>query len=209
MMEVINIFLVLLAYFIGAIPTSVWVGKRFYNIDIRTQGSKNAGATNTFRILGKKAGIIVLLIDILKGFVTVSSVKWLNSEQDELVSYFIIASSIAAVIGHIYPIYVGFRGGKGVATSLGVILAAYPSAAGICVLIFLMVFISSNYVSLGAICASFVFPILVTFIFHAALPLKIFSWVLATLVIYKHRTNIKRLLSGTESKMHLFKKTQH
>lgn len=199
---------VLIAYLLGSIPTAVWVGKRFYQLDIREHGSKNAGATNTFRVLGKKPGIIVLLIDIIKGIAAVLLMKFtIGQLEPDIQSYFLIAAAIMAVIGHMFPIFAQFKGGKGVATSLGVILALYPAAAGICVGVFLIVFIISHYVSLGAIVTSVAFPLLVAFVFRESLPLEIFSIALAALVIYKHKLNIQRLIQGNENKMSLFKKT--
>lgn len=199
---------VILAYLLGSIPTAVWVGKRFYAIDVREHGSKNAGATNTFRVLGKKPGIIVLAIDIIKGFVAVSCVVWFfPSEYTNEYPYFLIMAAIAAVVGHLFPVFAQFKGGKGVATSLGVILGVYPEAAGICVGVFLLVFVWSKYVSLGAIVSSIVFPILVNFIFDTSIELKIFSWILSALVIYKHKLNIQRLIAGNENKMNIFKKS--
>lgn len=204
----ISILFIIIAYLLGSIPTSVWVGKRFYGIDVRKEGSKNAGATNTFRVLGKKPGIVVLVIDILKGLLAIYLTKWVtSSDSANWQSYCQILSAIAAVLGHMFPIFAQFKGGKGVATSFGVILGIYPEAAGICALVFLMVFIASQYVSLGAIVAAILFPILVTFIFHQYLELKIFSWGLSLLVIYKHKLNIKRLLTGSENKMNIFKKS--
>lgn len=204
----INFLYIVLAYLLGSIPTSIWVGRKFYGIDVREHGSKNAGATNTFRVLGKKPGIIVLCIDILKGLVAVLIAKFGIDESDvEFSSYWLIGVAIVAVLGHMFPLYAQFKGGKGVATSLGVILGLYPDAAGICVSVFLFVFIISHYVSLGAIVASVVFPIMVIFIFKQSFSLNVFSVVLASLVIYKHKLNIRRLLNGTEGKMNLFKKT--
>lgn len=200
----------ILAYLIGSIPTAIWVGRKKYNIDVREHGSGNAGATNTFRVLGKKAGIVVLSIDILKGFVAtilpfvLLSYSWNN---DHLIHLKII-SGIVVVLGHIFPIYANFNGGKGVATSLGVILAIHPQAALICIGIFLLVFISTNYVSLGAIIAATAFPLLVEFVFHNQnFWLLIFCISLSLAVIILHHNNIKRLLDGTESKMNLFKKS--
>ncbi|MBN9294713.1 MAG: glycerol-3-phosphate 1-O-acyltransferase PlsY [Flavobacteriia bacterium] len=207
-MEAFNLIYVLLAYLLGSLPTAVWVGKRFYGLDVREHGSKNAGATNTFRVLGKKPGIFVLAIDVIKGFLAVSIMTW-NTQylgEDEQ-SYFQIAAAIAAVVGHMFPVFAQFKGGKGVATSLGVILGLYPAAAGVCVVVFLAVFIASQYVSLGAIVAAFIFPLMVNFIFESSFWLKAFSWVLAALVIYKHKLNISRLLAGNENKMNLFRKS--
>lgn len=199
----------LLAYLLGSIPTAVWVGRKKYGIDVRGQGSKNAGATNTFRVLGKKAGIVVLSIDILKGTLAVllpfllTSLVW----QDDHLIHLKIVSGILAVIGHIFPLYAGFKGGKGVATSLGVIIGIHPLAALICIVLFLTVFMISNYVSLGAIIASASFPISLYFIFHNKnITLTIFSISLAAVVIILHHANIKRLVQGNENKMNLFKK---
>ena len=207
-MEVFNLIYVVLAYLLGSLPTAVWVGKRFYGLDVREHGSKNAGATNTFRVLGKKPGIFVLAIDVIKGFLAVSIMTWNTQHlgEDEQ-SYFQIAAAIAAVVVHMFPVFAQFKGGKGVATSLGVILGLYPAAAGVCVVVFLVVFIASHYVSLGAIVAAFIFPLMVNFVFESSFWLKAFSWVLAALVIYKHKLNIRRLLAGNENKMNLFRKS--
>lgn len=198
-----------IAYLLGSIPTAVWIGRKRYNIDVREKGSKNAGATNTFRVLGKKAGTVVLIIDILKGTVAVlvpfifTSYAW----ADDHLIHLKILCGILAVIGHIFPIYANFNGGKGVATSLGVILGIHPYAALICIILFLILFMASNYVSLGAIVASISFPLSIHFIFkNENLVLTIFSIVLASVVVILHHNNIKRLLNGTENKMSLFKK---
>ncbi|MFA5575473.1 MAG: glycerol-3-phosphate 1-O-acyltransferase PlsY [Brumimicrobium sp.] len=198
----------ILAYLLGSIPTAIWVGKRWYNIDVREHGSHNAGATNTFRVLGKKPGIIVLTIDILKGSLAVLLpflVLPLDWSDDHLIHLKIVCG-IIAVLGHIFPIFANFDGGKGVATSLGVIVGIHPPAALICIVVFLIVFISTNYVSLGAILASASFPISVIFIFqNTNIFLNIFTIVLASAIIILHHNNIKRLMKGNESKMNLFK----
>lgn len=199
----------IIAYLLGSIPTAVWVGRAKYDIDVREHGSKNAGATNTFRVLGKKPGIVVLSIDIIKGIVAVTAPfasgigTW---QSDHLVNVQLVAA-LCAVIGHVLPVFAGFKGGKGVATSLGVVVGIHPPAAGIMILIFLVVFIVSNFVSLGAIIAAISFPLILKFIFDIqSLWLQVFSIVLATAVIIAHRKNIKRLLKGEENKMNLFKK---
>ncbi len=198
-----------LAYLLGSIPTAVWVGKAKYGVDLREHGSKNAGATNTFRVLGKKPGVVVLIIDILKGFTAVFMPFLFGVgvwASEELIHVQLICA-LAAVIGHVLPVFAGFRGGKGVATSLGVIIGVHPSAAGICLAIFLIVFIVSNYVSLGAIIAAVVFPLLLVLLFKVtSIWLMIFSGVLSLAVIYAHKKNINRLLKGEENKMNLFKK---
>ena len=160
-------------------------------------------------MLFRSAGIVVLSIDILKGTLAVllpfllTSLVW----QDDHLIHLKIVSGILAVIGHIFPLYAGFKGGKGVATSLGVIIGIHPLAALICIVLFLTVFMISNYVSLGAIIASASFPISLYFIFHNKnITLTIFSISLAAVVIILHHANIKRLVQGNENKMNLFKK---
>lgn len=201
----------LVAYILGSIPTAVWVGRAWYNIDVREHGSKNAGATNTFRVLGKKPGIIVLVIDVLKGAMAtflpvIFAVGNTEMDQEHLIQIQILAA-IFAVTGHVFPIFAQFKGGKGVATSLGVIIGLQPLAALICVVLFLLVFILSKYVSLGAISAAIVFPLIIRFILGEDSSWLIgFSVLLSGLVIFAHRKNIGRLLKGEENKMNLFKK---
>ncbi len=203
------ILFALTAYLLGSIPTAVWIGKARYGVDVREHGSKNAGATNTFRVLGKKPGIVVLAIDILKGFTAVFLPFILGKGawgSDTLIHLQLI-SALCAVIGHVLPLFAGFRGGKGVATSLGVIIGIHPLAAAICLGIFLIVFISSSFVSLGAIIAACAFPVLLVTLFGIQSPWLIaFSIVLSCAVIYAHKKNIGRLLKGEENKMNLFKK---
>ncbi|MES2589413.1 MAG: glycerol-3-phosphate 1-O-acyltransferase PlsY [Bacteroidota bacterium] len=202
------LFFVVISYILGSIPSAVWIGKTFHNMDVREHGSKNAGATNTFRVLGKKAGILVLLMDVLKGVIAVLLPKLLlkDLEQEQLIQIQLI-NGIAVFLGHLFPLFAQFRGGKGVATSLGIIVGIHPPAAGVCFLIFLLVFISSKYVSLGAIVASFFFPLIVFFLFkETSLYLIIFSIVIGFTVILTHKKNIIRLLHGEENKMNLFKR---
>jgi glycerol-3-phosphate acyltransferase PlsY len=199
----------ILAYLLGSIPTAVWVGKKWYGLDVREHGSKNAGATNTFRVLGKKPGIVVLLIDVLKGtLATAAPVLYLTipGNEEHLMNIQLL-SAICAVIGHLYPVFAGFRGGKGVATSLGVIIGMQPIAALCCLIVFLVVFIASKYVSLGAMSAALTFPIVTYFFLKITyLPFLTFAVLLCSLVIFSHRKNIERLWKGEENKMNLFKK---
>ena len=204
-----------IAYILGSIPSAVWIGKAWHGIDVREHGSKNAGATNTFRVLGKKAGITVLIIDIVKGFLAVSMpvlffmAGYFSSEtvSNDQIIYMQILAAFAAVLGHVFPIFANFKGGKGVATSLGVIIGIHPPAALICLLLFLIVFISFNYVSLGAICASIAFPVVLVLVFEVKNGwLILFSVILSSVVILAHKKNIGRLIKGEESKMKLFKK---
>lgn len=197
------------AYLLGSVPTAVWLGKAKYGIDVREHGSKNAGATNTFRVLGKKPGIAVLFIDILKGAlaVTLPFVFGVGAWGSETLINVQLIAALCAVIGHVLPVFAGFRGGKGVATSLGVIIGVHPPAAGICLGVFLIVFIISNYVSLGAICGAITFPLVLIFGFGVtSVWLIAFSCVLSGAVIYVHKKNIGRLLRREENKMNLFKK---
>ncbi len=202
--------LTLIGYLIGSIPTSIWLGKKFHGIDIREHGSKNAGATNTFRVLGRKLGWAVLVIDILKGTVAASLPLFFTTfylgYKDELL-ILQLTTSFAAVFGHVFPIFADFRGGKGVATSLGIVIGINPIAAGICLLIFLFVFLISRFVSLGAISASLLFPIVSYYVVgNDTRIMIIFTIVLSSLVIIAHRKNISRLLKGEENKMNLLKK---
>ncbi|MFT6746804.1 MAG: glycerol-3-phosphate acyltransferase PlsY [Glaciecola sp.] len=205
------ILLLVLAYFMGSIPTAVWIGKRFYDIDVREHGSGNAGATNTFRVLGKKAGIPVLLIDILKGFTAAFILVKLQSKFDvsQVIPYtnLKLAFGFAAVIGHVFPIFAGFRGGKGIASLLGIVLAIHPPAALCSLGVFLLILIVTKYVSLGSMLAGLCFPIMVIFVFKCQVPaLIIFSVVVSILVVLTHQKNIQRLLKRNENKTYLFKK---
>lgn len=202
-----TLLFILFAYLLGSIPTAVWVGKSWYAIDVREHGSKNAGATNTFRVLGKKPGIIVLIIDIIKGAIaSLLPFYFYTGTTDQVVNLQII-TSIVAVVGHVFPCFANFKGGKGVATSLGVIIGLHPAAAGICMAVFLLVFLTSHYVSLGAMIGAVTFPLSIVFVFHThSFWLIVFAHVLAILVILAHRKNIQRLLKGEESKMRVFKK---
>jgi glycerol-3-phosphate acyltransferase PlsY len=197
------------AYLLGSIPTAIWLGKAKYGIDVREHGSNNAGATNTFRVLGKKPGVVVLFIDILKGFIAVflpfifGIGEWGSNHLIEVQ----LVAALCAVSGHVLPIFANFRGGKGVATSLGVIVGVHPIAAGICVAVFLFVFVISKYVSLGAMIAACCFPILLAFYFKVdSVWLLSFSVLLSAVVVYVHKKNIGRLLRKEENKMNLFKK---
>lgn len=199
----------LLAYLLGSIPTAVWIGKAYYDIDVRKHGSFNAGATNTFRVLGKKPGSIVLLIDVIKGSLAVLLPYYIlgASIDNERLVLIQILTAILAVVGHVFPLFANFDGGKGVATSLGVIIGLHPPAAIICFASFLIVFMLSKYVSLGAIMAAVMFPILINFVFHVdSFWLRLFSVILGSLVVITHKKNILRILKGEESKMNLFKK---
>lgn len=204
--EYTNILAIVMAYLIGSIPSAIWVSKWFFGIDVRDYGSKNAGATNTFRVIGKKAGFPVLFFDILKGWASVTFLSLLShyptgSNQHINLQ---LAVGLAAVFGHVYPIYERFKGGKGVATLLGIVLAINFPAAGVSFILFLITYLISQYVSLGAITAAFFFPFITVYVFKATSPTLIyFSVVISFLVIFTHRKNIERLLKREENKMPL------
>ena len=204
-----TLLFVLLAYLTGAFPSAVWVGKTFYKIDVREFGSGNAGATNTFRVLGKKAGIPVLIMDIFKGWLSVNYISFLTNipESAEAVFEIKLAFGIAAVIGHLFPIYTGFRGGKGIATLLGLLIGLHAVAALYSILVFVIVFVTSKYVSLGSIIAAIAFPILVILILGSTnVSLNLFAFFVPILSLITHQKNIERLLRGEETKVKFGKK---
>ena len=199
----IRISLIILAYLIGSIATSVWVGKSFYGKDVRNYGSGNAGATNTTRTFGWKAGIIVMVIDMFKGWLAVQ-LAFLSSfyipKSDDFMTFQMILGA-AAVLGHIFPVFAQFRGGKGVATLVGVVLAISPVATAVCAGIFFLTVFLTKYVSLSSILAGFSFPFVIVLIFHTTTPsLIIFSLVVAVLLLFTHQKNIERLLRKEENK---------
>jgi acyl phosphate:glycerol-3-phosphate acyltransferase len=204
-----TLLFVLLAYLTGAFPSAVWVGKTFYKIDVREFGSGNAGATNTFRVLGKKAGIPVLIMDIFKGWLSVNYISFLTNipESAEAIFETQLAFGIAAVIGHLFPVYTGFRGGKGIATLLGLLIGLHAVAALYSILVFVIVFVTSKYVSLGSIIASIAFPILVILILGSTnVSLNLFAFFVPILSLITHQKNIERLLRGEETKVKFGKK---
>jgi glycerol-3-phosphate acyltransferase PlsY len=204
------ILFVLLAYLTGAFPSAVWVGKTFYNTDVREYGSGNAGATNTFRVLGKGAGIPVLLMDVFKGWLSVSYVNFISNVDilsSELFFENQLAFGIAAVIGHLFPIYTGFRGGKGIATMLGLLIGLQPLAALFSFVVFVFVFLISKYVSLGSVIASFAFPIFVILVLGSInSSLNLFAIFVPILSLITHQKNIERLARGEETKIKFGKK---
>lgn len=187
-------FLVL-AYLIGSIPTAYWYGKAVHKVDIREMGSGNSGATNSLRVLGKKAGIIVLLIDIFKGLIVVWIARFAGFSLED---QFIIG--IAAVIGHLLPVFAQFKGGKGIATSFGIIVGINPYGAIICVLIFVIVVKFSKYVSLGSLLGAFSFLIFSFFAYKDSSFIQLCCFLLFAILCFTHRQNIKRLANGVENK---------
>ena len=204
MITPLNILGLIIAYMLGSIPTSVWIGEYFYGIDVREFGSGNSGATNTFRVLGYKAGIPVLIIDVMKGWSSVMLAYVISDYtkgSDQMVNLQLVLA-VAALMGHVFPVYVGFRGGKGVATLLGIVLALNWVAALISLAVFIVVFVSTKYVSLSSIVASFAFPCVVIFALDSRVgSMVIFSMFITVIVLITHQKNIERLLSKKESKI--------
>ncbi len=199
-----HVVYVLSAYLMGSIPSAVWIGKWFYGLDVREHGSGNAGATNVFRVLGKRPGTVVLLMDILKGYLALQlaflSGDYLPSSQ-QYVNYKLILG-ISALTGHIFPVFAGFRGGKGVAIMLGILIGLNPWAALICTGVFVLVFLLSGYVSLGSLCAALSYPFVMMLVFGETIhTVNIFAMAVCVLVFVTHQKNIERLLSGTESRV--------
>lgn len=213
MVSIYSISALIFAYLFGSIPAAVWIGQAFYGIDVREYGSGNAGATNTFRVLGKKAGIAVMLIDICKGWTATNLAFFIGlsvtGPQHSVQFYnYQLALGVVAVMGHLFPIFAGFRGGKGIATLFGMILAVHLQAALLCVLVFLIVLIVFKYVSLGSIAAGFTFPLSIIFIFQSPIrSVVLYGMCICVLIMVTHQKNIERLLKGKENKVNLFKKT--
>lgn len=203
-----ELILIILAYLLGSIPTALIISKRFFGIDIRDYGSGNMGATNTFRVLGPKYGTIVMAIDILKGIAAVSLFAFLpyyyHNELERI--NFMIGLGLSAVVGHIFPIFANFKGGKGVATLFGMILTVQPIVALSCVGVFLIVLFLTRYVSLSSILGALMLPVCVLWIWNEnEILYRIFALVIAVLVIFSHQKNIGRILRGVESRIPILK----
>jgi len=210
---------ILLGYLVGSIPSSIWVGKLVKGVDIRHHGSGNAGATNTFRLLGWKPGVAVLAIDFFKGF---ASSLWISQlayyigsgpvalfEFWEVNSFLMIVCGIAAIVGHMFPLYANFDGGKGMATAAGMLCGIEPVSVGIAAIVFTVVMLSSRYVSLASLVAAFIYPlVLVLFRYQFGWQIDgsilIFGALAGIGIIIKHRGNIRRLLNGTENRISSF-----
>ena len=199
----LSVVAVVLAYLAGSIPSAVWAGKVFHGIDVREHGSGNAGATNTVRVLGWKTGIPVLIFDLFKGWLAAMLPLFLDAApaDTETMMALQIVCGLAAILGHVFPVFSGFRGGKGVATTFGVLLALHPLLTLTCAGIFLIVLLASGYVSLGSMIAVAMFPILLVTLFKSPSDwLTVFAIVVAAAVIATHAKNIKRLLRGEEKR---------
>lgn len=198
-----NAVILLFAYLLGSVPNAVWIGKVFFNTDVREHGSKNAGSTNTIRVLGYKAGIPVLILDILKGFLAVKLIYFTFYYIPATGEYinFQLLLGLAVIIGHIFPVFANFRGGKGVATLIGVIMAIDPVSTLICIGVFMATLLITKYVSLSSMIAGLSFPVLVIVVFNTTTSsLVIFSLIVFVLLLFTHQKNIERLLRNEESK---------
>lgn len=203
-----ELLLIVFAYLIGSIPTALIISKRFFGIDIRDYGSGNMGATNTFRVLGSRYGTMVMVFDILKGMAAVALFNfipyYLHNDLER--TNFMLGLGLAAVVGHIFPVFAGFKGGKGVATLLGMVLAVQPIIAISCIGVFILVLYLTRYVSLSSILAAVSLPICVLWIWNEHEVLyRVFALLVAILVVITHQKNIGRILRGVESRMPILK----
>ena len=197
---------IVLSYVTGSFPTSILAGKIFKGIDIREHGSGNAGATNVLRVMGWKLGVLVMIVDIGKGVIATLFIARLAADAG-LMSFSLvqIIAGTAAVIGHMFTIFANFRGGKGVGTGAGMLLALYPFPALVCVVLFFLIAFTTRYVSIASLSAAFALPFVLLLYGHITntvieTPLLIFTVAVVLLIIFAHRSNIKRLLNGTENR---------
>ncbi len=212
----IVIALVILAYLLGSIPSAVWIGKKYYGIDIREHGSKNAGTTNMLRVLGKRAALPVFIIDYLKGYIAVLLMALAPVNEAWDINLRLIGT-VAVVLGHIFPIFAGFKGGKGVATILGAGTGIYTPILLMCFGVWCFVFAVWHYVSLASMVAGCCYPFFVTIFMtmsydpaapFQSIPFIVFAWLVAVMLVWTHRKNIERLRDGNESKIFLWRKKE-
>lgn len=218
----VSLFVILLlSYLVGSIPASIWIGRLFYGLDVRCHGSGNAGATNAFRVLGWKAGLLATVVDLGKGLLAAGVIATIRIDAVpelfgawEAATAVRLLAGVACVVGHMFPIWAGFRGGKGVNTSAGVLFALTPITMLITIAVFAIVLLTSRYVSLASLLAAITFPSAVAirrYVFHIETldpSLLIFGIVLALGIIVMHRANIRRLLAGTENRVRTFRPAQ-
>ena len=206
------ILFIVFSYLTGSFPSAVFIGRTFFNLDVREFGSGNAGAANTFRVLGFKAGFPVFILDILKGFMAGNYVTFLSNSSTLLAlnpeGYFeaSLVFGIAAVLGHLFPIYTGFRGGKGISTMLGLLLGVHFIASIYSLISFIIILLITRYVSVASILSSFVFMIIILFFFEVSSSLSLFSLFVPILSLITHQKNIERLIRGEETKVIFGKK---
>ena len=209
------VVLVVVAYLLGSIPSAVWIGKHFYGIDIREHGSRNAGATNMLRVLGRRAALPVFVIDFLKGYVAVTLCNLAeflpqfqpDGEYPGGIYILKVGIVVAVVLGHIFPLFAGLKGGKGVATLAGAVMGVAPASVMLCLAVWVVVLMVWHYVSLASMVAGVCFPIflLLNPRTNGSLTLIIFSCVVAILLLVTHRKNIARLRAGKESKIYIWR----
>ena len=198
--------LFIIAYLLGSLAWSVWIGRWVFDLDLRDHGSGNAGATNAFRVLGTQAGTLVLILDTLKGFAAVKLIHFLPSDNQSVV--LMLGLGFMSVLGHLFPLYVGFRGGKGIATLLGVVIALHSGAALLSLAVFAGFLLSTRIVSISSMAAALSLPLWLIYRFQEPSEvLIIFSCAIALLVLVTHRKNIVRLLRGEERKVRLKRKS--
>ena len=190
------LFMLLLAYLLGSIPTGFLLGS-FSGVDVRQAGSGNVGATNVARVVGKKQGLITLIADVAKGFLTILLSSRLGFDPTVTA-----LAALAAFLGHLYPVFLRFQGGKGVATALGIFLGIAPMVSAILVLVFALVISISRRVSLGSMAAAVAAPVLVWFLSYPPLLVGLSS-IIALMILFRHQENIRRLISGTEPRFQL------
>lgn len=193
--------LILLSYLCGSVPTAVWTGKVLKNIDVREHGSGNAGATNVYRVLGWKAALFVVVIDVAKGFIPAFWFPNLLMQQPP--AWAGLVAGICAVLGHVWTVLAGFRGGKGVGTSAGMLLALFPLSMPFCLIVFALVVGTTGYVSLASMLATLTLPLsLLYFHFSGRTVVPLHLWLasvsLFLFIVFTHRSNLKRLVQGTE-----------
>lgn len=200
-----KIAILLLAYFIGAIPTSLWVGQLFHNVDIRERGSRNAGATNTIRVLGFKVGLPVLIFDMFKGYLATTLTAFLRPDLgNEIIIQMKLLFGLLAVTGHLFPVFANFRGGKGIATLMGIFIGLYPIPAFVTLGVFILVFISSRIVSVSSLVAITLYPAINWVVFDIQnKTFTAFTLLFVAIAWYTHRENLKRLFKGKEKKISL------
>ncbi len=206
-----SILLLIIAYLLGSIPNAVWIGKKYYGVDVREHGSKNAGSTNVLRVLGRRAALPVFALDVFKGFVAVTLFRllaYLPQTNITLIDSLSIVAVFVVVLGHIFPVFAGFKGGKGVATLVGAVIGINPPIVLLCLGVWFVMFVFSHYVSLSSMIAGACLPIftLISPTARESIPFVVFTFVIAILLIWTHRKNIERLKAGTESKIYILKK---
>jgi len=196
-----GIFIALLGYLLGSIPTGLLLSRLFSKVDPRTAGSKNIGATNVFRTAGKTLGILTLIGDVLKGLIPGVVIRWVATDQWGLTTdQWIAIAGLSPFLGHIFPIFLGFKGGKGVATAVGVYLPISPLSVLIEVFVFVGIVWKWRFVSLGSMICATTIPILIAFFRSDSQAYFVISVIIAALILYRHQSNIVRLIQGTENK---------